>query len=129
MKNIIFLFASFLLLASCYTTESKSKRTEPSNLIEQDTMVLLIADIEIAESVLRQKQNTNQQIGSTDEAYYHTIFSKYDVSRGQFDSSMAWYKQEPEMTDKIYEEVITRLSVIESEIQMEEEEIPEENPN
>ena len=42
---------------------------------------------------------------------------------------MAWYKQEPEMTDKIYEEVITRLSVIESEIQMEEEEIPEENPN
>jgi len=119
MKKILFLFISLLLLVSCYTTENKIKHSSPSNLIEEETMVLILADVEIAESALRQMQNTNQEIGTRQETYYYSIFSKYDVSREQFDSSMAYYKKEPEMMDRIYEEVITRLSVIESEIQME----------
>lgn len=91
----------------------------PSNLIAYDEIVLILADIEIAESALRQKQNAGAEIGEIQEAYYHSIFKKHDVSRVQYDSSMLFYRQDPETMDRIYEDVISRLSVIESEIQME----------
>ncbi len=78
-----------------------------------------MADVEIAEAALRQKENRGHEIAETREAYYYAIFTSYEVSKEQFDSSMAYYRQDMEAINEIYEEVITRLSVIESEIQHE----------
>lgn len=120
-RNILYLFAAILLLTSCYSAPEQETAPPPENLIDRDELVLILADVEIAESALRQKQNVGHEIKNIKETYYHSIFSKYNVSREQFDSSMIYYKQDPEVMDKIYEDVITKLSVMESEIQLEEE--------
>lgn len=120
-RNILYLFTAFLLLTACYTAPENETAPAPENLIDRDKLVLIIADVEITESALRQKQNVGHEIKNIKETYYHSIFSKYNISREQFDSSMTYYKQDPEVMDKIYEDVITRLSMMESEIQLEEE--------
>ena len=118
MRNALIILA-VIALTSCYTRHEQALIQPPDHLISKDTIVLILVDIEIAESALRQKQNEGHEIADMQEAYYHAIFTHYKISRGQYDSSMAYYRQDMEMMDELYERVITRLSVMESEIQME----------
>src|SRR5210317_883676 len=120
MKNFMFIISAVILLSACYATHEDKRGDPPDDLIETDKLVLILADIEITESSLRQKQNYGHEISTLKEEYYHAIFNKYEVSREQFDRSLAWYKKDLKTIDKIYEDVITRLSVIESEVQLEE---------
>jgi len=119
LRNLCLMIISLLMITSCYTRNEHELASEPSNLIEKDMFVLVLADIEIAESALRQKQNHGHEIDDIREMYYKSIFTNYGISREQFDSSMAYYKQDLEAINQIYEEVITRLSVIESEVEHE----------
>jgi len=112
-------------MSSCYSVHDDVKNAKPENLIAREKMILILADVEIVESALRQKQNTGQEVRSIREVYYHTIFNNHEVSKEQFDSSLLYYKQDAEMMNEIYEDVITRLSLMESEAQMESEEEPE----
>ena len=121
IKKLLLLSICLLLISSCYTIHDNTTVYKPDNLIEKDTIILILADVEVAESALRQKQNLGHEIGEAREAYYHAIFTQYEISREQFDSSMAYYKQDLEAINDIYEDVLTRLSVIESEIEHEED--------
>jgi hypothetical protein len=119
MRNILLLMMVLLLLSSCYSIHGNETLPPPKSLIDQEKVVMILADIEVAESALRQKQNHGHEIDNIKETYYRTIFNEYEVTREQFDSSMTYYKQDLDVMDKIYEEVITRLSVMESEIELE----------
>ena len=121
-KNLFLLVIVAGILSSCYKTYNGGTGKAPEGLIPRDTLVLILADVEIAESALREMQNIGKQIGDLNEAYYHNIFVKYGIDQAKFDSSMVYYRQDPEVIDKIYEDVITRLSMIESEIKLEDEE-------
>jgi hypothetical protein len=119
MKKLVYIFSLLLILSACYQTYDKEKVPEPDNLIGEDKIVLILADIEITESVLRDKQNQGHEIDGQEEIYYATIFKTYEVSREEFESSMSYYKQDMKRMDKIYEAVVTRLSVLESEVEHE----------
>ena len=118
MKNFLFILSAILLLSACYTTHEDKISDPPEDLIGIEQIVMILADMEITEAALRQKQNYGHEIDKVKEEYYYTIFTKYEVSREQFDQSLAWYKEDLKTIDKIYEDVITRLSVIESEVQL-----------
>lgn len=117
--RILIFIIGILMMSSCYNKHDYDVIPKPSGLIEKDSMVLILADIEIIESALRQKQNRGQEINDLRDAYYKSIFTSYGVSRVQFDSSMLYYRQDLETINAIYEEVITRLSLIASEVEHE----------
>ncbi len=119
MKKAGFLFILILLLSSCYNTHDGNKIPKPDNLIGKDKLVLVIADMEIAESTIREKQNLGQEIDGLQERFYLAIFQKHEITKEQFENSMAYYKQDLDELSDIYEEVITRLSMMESEVQHE----------
>ncbi|NQT76823.1 MAG: DUF4296 domain-containing protein [Bacteroidetes bacterium] len=119
MKKAGFLFILILLLSSCYNTHDGNKIPKPDNLIGKDKLVLVIADMEIAESTIREKQNLGQEIDGLQERFYLAIFQKHEITKEQFENSMAYYKQDLDELNDIYEEVITRLSMMESEVQHE----------
>jgi len=109
----------WLVMPSCYEAYREAEVEKPVNLISHDSMVVILADVEVAESALRQKQNMGHEITDLEEQYYHSVFRKHKITRGQFDSSLAYYKQDMAVMNKIYEDVITRLSLMESQIQAE----------
>jgi len=111
-----------LLMAGCYHTYKDHAYHTQDGIIHRDTMVVVLADVEIAESALREMQNVGKETGELKEAYYHSIFRKHGISKEQFDSSLLYYRKDPSVMDKIYEDVITRLSKMESEVKLEGEE-------
>lgn len=113
------LLAGMLITSSCYEVHEGTTVEAPASLIDQDKMVLILADVEVLESALRQKQNTGHEIADLKEQYYRSVFLSHEVTREQFDSSMAYYRQDMDLMNQIYEKVITRLSLMESELQME----------
>jgi hypothetical protein len=120
IKYMLGLVVSIFILSSCYNEYDESLGKKPENLIPRDTIVLILADMEITESVLRQQNNYGIDAGDKTEAYYNMVFTKYHTSKSQFDSSLAYYKGDVEVMNQIYEDVITRLSLLQSEVQMEE---------
>ena len=119
IKHILSFSLIAVMLSSCYNEYDESLSGEPENLIPRDTIVLIIADMEITESVLRQQNNYGIDAGDKTEAYFNMIFTKYHTSKSRFDSSLAYYKGDVEVMSQIYEDVITRLSLLQSEVQME----------
>jgi hypothetical protein len=119
MRKFLVLLFTVFFFTGCYNTIEDEVMPPPENLIGIDKMVDLLAEVEIAESALRQKQNYGQEISKVKEEFYTAIFERYEVSKEQFDQSLDYYKQDLETIDMIYEQVITRLSVIESEVQLE----------
>ncbi|RLD37396.1 MAG: hypothetical protein DRI83_03990, partial [Bacteroidetes bacterium] len=57
IKKLLLLSICLLLISSCYTIHDDTTVYKPDNLIEKDTIILILADVEVAESALRQKQN------------------------------------------------------------------------
>lgn len=119
MKKLLSLLAVILIFSSCYNQFNEPVADEPVNLIHPDTMVLILVDVELAESALVHKRNYGSELGDQPEIFFRSIFKKYKVNRAQYDSSMAYYKGDIKTMDKIYEDVITRLSVMHSEAQVE----------
>ena len=116
MKKSLILYAIIFILVGCYPTHEEEKPLPPDDLIEVEKMVNIIVEVEIAESAIRQKQNYGHEINNAAEEYYTAIFNKYEITKDQFSRSLAYYKKDLEAIDAIYEQVITRLSVIESEV-------------
>ena len=119
MKNFLILVSILIFMGGCYPTHEEKNALPPDDLIEVEKMVNIIAEVEIAESALRQKQNYGHEVNRVKEEFYTAIFNKYEVTKDQFDRSLAYYKKDLETIDAIYEQVINRLSVIESEVQHE----------
>ena len=48
--------------------------------------------------------------------YYDVMFEKHNITEEQFRTSFSYYTRKPEVMDPMYEEVIERLTVIETEL-------------
>lgn len=49
----------------------------------------------------------NQELAS----YYQSVLDKHGVTQAQFDSSLVWYTDHPQIFNKIYPRVVARLQV------------------
>ena len=79
-------------------------------------MIAVLTDVQIAEAAITQ-QTINGKFGADYTAsYYKFVFQKNKITAGQYKRSLDWYAQHPEILDKVYEEVINRLSKKQSEV-------------
>jgi hypothetical protein len=104
-KQFLFLACCFFL-ASCLSDEVKI----PEGVIPRDQMVAVLADVQIAESVMSYKDSRGDITISKAPDYYQFIFSKYHITEKQFRKSFTFYSGQIEMMDKIYEDVIIEIS-------------------
>ncbi len=79
-------------------------------------MVPLLVDMHIADATGLNYLPGQKQLRVDSAALYGWIFEKHDITRMQFDSTMAFYTRHPDRLSKIYEKVIAGLSKLESEI-------------
>jgi hypothetical protein len=82
----------------------------PKGLIPEKDMEKILTEIHIADA-LTQSSEFRRQSGYMDSlTYSKSILSKYGYTIAQFDSTVAWYAGYPDDYDKMYEQVINRLS-------------------
>ena len=77
----------------------------PDDLIPQDKMIPILIEIHIAEAMIQLKELTDDSIAMYSKAYYDRIFEDHQVSQTQFENSMDYYVDHPELYESIYTKV------------------------
>lgn len=113
MRTALFLLSTMLLFAC-----SRPEVIVPESVIPRDTMISILSDMHLAEAAI-QLRNMGSGDTARAESYarYRYVFKKHNISIGQFRQSFAFYRSQPEYFNKMYKEVITRLSEIQAKEQ------------
>lgn len=105
------LITTFIFL-SC----GSKKQDVPNNIIAEDKIVDVIAEIELTQALIKLKfSNTDSLINQT--KLFNEVYAKHNTSQEQFNNSLAFYAQEPKKMDTLYAKVITKLSEKQAENQ------------
>ncbi len=115
-KSSLIIFCSLLLLFSCAPQEDLSDEKVPETIIQPDSMVSIIVDMQLVESVLREHRRVGKYKDSLAIVTFEKVFIKHNISKEKYEESITFYKQNLNTYQKIYEKVITRLSQIQSEV-------------
>src|SRR5210317_343494 len=111
VKFILQIF-SLLLLLSCSPTEEE---IVPEGLIDEETMTAILTDVHLIEGA-RTGLTILGDTASNITDYYDAMYEKFEITEEQFDMSFKYYTQHPKVMDKMYEQVIEDLTIIEAEL-------------
>ena len=117
MKKYLSIIFISLILSGCYNNQSTEVDIpEEDPPIGFDTMSDILVDMHLAQSSIKQMQVKRVDIEGKAELYHSLIFKKYDVSKEDFELSMEYYNYRSEELKLLYEEVITKLSLMDIEM-------------
>ena len=85
---------------------------KPDSLISRNQMVRIITDVHLTEAALAYIKNKGEAKTDIAKDYYDAVFSKYKISRKNFESNFDYYKRDQEELIKIYEAVIRNLEIL-----------------
>jgi len=108
MKQInyfYFLFLLALMLVSCSRQEPI-----PKQIIVKDTFANILADMHVFEAANALGHLDSSLTGYNAISYQLGIYKKYHITKGQFDSSYAFYSERPDLFTEVYEKVMSNLS-------------------
>jgi len=114
MKKWALLALLTVLIVSCNSILS----SKPSGILNEEEMTTLLVDIHLTEATLsitdqsfaRMNDTTNLRIR------FAQVFKKHDVKPDDFKASLGYYLEHIEQLDKIYVEVINRLTEMEAKL-------------
>ena len=119
MKHLI---TVTILLCVCllFACKPKTATVNPSNIIQRDSMVAILIDIHLAESMIQNiRRDRDTTHNATIQDYYQTIFKQHQISEEQFKEAFIYYSKNIEQFDAIYEDMQIRLSKMEEEAKVE----------
>ena len=122
MKIVFIISLTFLLffsLASC-TKKVEDKIKPPDDLITREEMVDIIVDMHIFDAVMASEQKKVGKKAQNQKYYlYNSIMEKHNITRERFEKNFKYYQHDFEVMDDIYADVITKLSIMKSEVERE----------
>jgi hypothetical protein len=110
MKHFLWFFI-ILTLFACKNRQSPSYTDlqKPDSLISRGEMIRILTDIHLTEAALGYLKTRGDASKSISDDYYNALFSKYKISRKNFQSNFDYYKLDQENLIKMYEEIIDNL--------------------
>jgi hypothetical protein len=84
----------------------------PSDVLPKERMALVITDIHLAEAEASLKTFPDT---SSEKLNFRKIFDKNNISKEQYDKSIAFYVDHPELLNEVYEQVLNELSRMQGE--------------
>ena len=105
MKKLFSLAFIILICISC----NDNKNTLPEGIIPRDSMIVILADIHIAEAKL-QNAGPAFRDKTFKSAYLQQVLRKAGVDSSRFLGSFDYYSSHPEIFSIMYEQVIVEIS-------------------
>ncbi len=100
----MFLFAALLSCKEDFTTINKRKMIPREKFVEMLTDIHMVDVLTVGPAFTRKYQPDD----SLD--IYGSVFKKYNVTKADFDSTVAMYIRQPEIYLKVYDEVLLKLN-------------------
>lgn len=112
MKKWIVTLGIAMLFAAC----SSILTSKPSGTLSEEQMTDLLVEIHLTEATLRLANDSIAKLNDTTDIRmrFGQVFRKYDVKPDAFNSSLNYYIEHIDQLDKIYIEVIARLTEMEA---------------
>lgn len=106
-KRIFFLVGVCMLFVACSTNK------KPEGILSEEVMESLLVDIHLVDAYVGIEYNnySEEQISDSMSIALAKIFNKYGVTNEDFNRSIDYYTDNPEIFRSIYEKVILRLDV------------------
>lgn len=124
IKGYILAFIAFAFIAC-----DKEAIEKPHHLIKEKQMINMLVDIHLAEATYIKMQGDSIVRKSSSANFYYSVLAKYDVSDSVFEKSFIYYASNPKNFEKMYREVMNKLSESEQEFSGRKNDILEfENP-
>lgn len=120
---IIFLFIVFAL-ESC----DKTPFEKPNPLIKEKQMIDMLVDVHLADAAFTIMRNDSLVIKSSSTDFYYSVLEKYQVPDSIFEKSFVYYASNPKKFEKMYREVMNKLSKMELQFSGRKEELEFEMP-
>ncbi len=105
MKRLLIL-ALIPFLFSC--GEEKKEVAIPADVLPKEKMAMVITDVHLAEASADLK--TLPDSSSTEKIGFQKIYEKNQISKAQYDTSLSFYVNHPELLNEVYEMVLNELS-------------------
>ncbi|NOX85115.1 MAG: DUF4296 domain-containing protein [Chlorobi bacterium] len=119
MKKILFLLSALLLLGSCYH-ENTEKVKEPDPLFSPTEMAEILTDLQLAEAVVARNRIERKHLEKAyKDSVYRMVFEHYDITKEQLLENINYYNSKPKRMEKIYNKVLSNLSRIQTELEVE----------
>jgi len=87
----------------------------PEGVMAKDTMIEMIAEIEFTQALIKLKYSTQDTIN--ERQLYNEVHTMYNISKEEFNNSLAYYCKDPKSLMKMYGKVIESLTKKQSEQQ------------
>jgi hypothetical protein len=104
----------FLFLSACISCRKKEVKVanKPDWVIDEKKMVDIITDLRIVDAATYANSNQPPRDKAKDWAF---VMKKHHVVDSVFRNSHDYYAEHPEVAEKIYEQVIDRISEMEAD--------------
>jgi len=96
------------MFSSCGDKISEQSK-KLDNLISKEKLTDIMLDVYIIESAIYLKSQRGIDIGLYSTVYYNSTFTKHNVTRKQFTSSLVYYLENDNKASNMFLEVINRL--------------------
>ena len=103
----------FLALPMYRCADNEQEVVIPVNIISKDTFVNVLADFALAESAANMNI-LGVPVQKIDSIYAFDPLKENHVRQGQYDSTLEFYTQHPDLYKKVYEEVMIRLTELQT---------------
>jgi hypothetical protein len=105
---LVFLLTGFI---SC----DKLPIEKPDNLISKKDMIEILVDVHIAEATFNHMRYDSLIKKSSSANFYYSVLDKYQVPDSVFEKSFVFYASTPKQFEKMYQDVMNKLSETEQE--------------
>jgi hypothetical protein len=114
MKRKALALLLLLFLASCGSEEKGA--SIPENVMDKNKMVAVLVDFHLAEAALKRAEQQGQDVNNLSVKYYSLIMKKHNMNSKKFNASLNFYNSNIKDYYKIYQNLVTELSKMQSKI-------------
>jgi hypothetical protein len=107
-----FLLIVLFLAAGLSTGCLRNKDITGDEFISREVLVDVLVDIHLMDGVTNDRKFYRRYEGVDSIDVLSPILEKYEVTMEMFDTTMVEYSRNPELLDKVYNDVLTKLNVM-----------------
>ncbi len=113
----LFVGSLFFLITACNKDGVGS--SEPVIVLTEEQLISIMTDAQLLEAGLNHRRNIGQSTTELKSLWYDELFKHYEITNGIFEDNLNYYADDPAKMESILEEVLARLSRMQSEVSAE----------
>jgi len=98
------------ILLSVFISCDNEVIKKPDHLIKEKEMINMLVDIHLAEATYNRMRYDSIVRNSSSVNFYYSVLDKYQVPDSVFEKSFVYYASSPKNFEKMYREVMNKLS-------------------